>query len=166
MTCRFPPQDCIISHSRLVPDPSSRILAGFMEWAEQLLWPGGRFLGIEWSTWKVVGWMGNAVFTSRFIVQWYASERQGRVVIPTLFWWLSLSGSLLLLAYSIFHKRDSVLIAAYGFSWIPYLRNLYLHRRSTPPRQACPACRAPTDPGDRFCSGCGVRLPTDTANVD
>jgi lipid-A-disaccharide synthase-like uncharacterized protein len=132
-----------------------------MDWTDSLLWPGGKFLGIEWSAWKVVGWIGNAVFTSRFIVQWYASERQGRVVIPTLFWWLSLSGSLLLLAYSLFHKRDSVLIAAYGFSWIPYLRNLVLHRRSNSKRPGCPQCDSPTDIGDRFCSHCGLALKPD-----
>lgn len=133
-----------------------------MDWSDSLLWPGGKLLGIEWSAWKVVGWIGNAIFTSRFVVQWYASERQGRVVIPTLFWWLSLSGSLLLLAYSLFHKRDSVLIAAYGFSWIPYLRNLVLHRRSKTGRPPCPKCDAPTDTGDRFCSQCGAGLLTDT----
>ena len=61
---------------------------------------------------------GNAVFSSRFFVQWYATEKK-RVVVPVAFWWLSLLGSLLLLAYA-FRKTDSVFIYAYLFPCIPY----------------------------------------------
>jgi lipid-A-disaccharide synthase-like uncharacterized protein len=62
---------------------------------------------------EIIGWLGNAVFFTRFLVQWYATEKKKRVVVPTAFWWLSLAGSLLLLAYSL-HKRDSVFIFAYA----------------------------------------------------
>src|SRR5207245_4263902 len=77
-------------------------------------------LGIEWNIWKVIGWLGNATFFSRFFVQWYATEKKKQVVVPTAFWWLSLAGSVLLLIYSL-RKRDSVFIFAYALTWIPYI---------------------------------------------
>ena len=126
----------------------------------QVVWHDGKFLGIEWHAWKIVGWAGNAVFTSRFLVQWYATEKQGRVVVPAVFWWLSLIGSLLLLAYALFHRRDSVIIAAYAFSWIPYLRNLFIHRRTEKARPTCPACESLGHAGARFCTECGASFPT------
>ena len=64
---------------------------------------------VETGFWQMLGWAGNAVFFSRFLVQWYATERRKRVVIPSAFWWLSLTGSLLLLSYSV-HKRDPVFV--------------------------------------------------------
>src|SRR6187455_495619 len=99
-----------------------------MDWLKDLIWHNDKFLGIQWSLWKVVGWTGNAVFFSRFLVQWYATEKLKRVVVPTAFWWLSLIGSLLLLAYAL-HEKSSVFIFAYLFTWIPYIRNLIIHRR-------------------------------------
>ena len=48
-------------------------------------------------TWNLVGWTGQVVFFSRFVVQWYATEKKKQVVVPTMFWWLSIIGSLLLL---------------------------------------------------------------------
>jgi lipid-A-disaccharide synthase-like uncharacterized protein len=82
-----------------------------------------KFLGIAWSFWKVVGWIGNAIFFSRFIIQWIATERERKVVVPLAFWYCSLLGSLILLIYAV-HQRDSVFIGAYIFTWIPYIRNL------------------------------------------
>ena len=67
-----------------------------------------RFLGIEWNTWKVIGWVGNVVFFSRFLVQWWATEKRKEVVVPNSFWWLSLVGSLLLLAFAIKQKQSRV----------------------------------------------------------
>ncbi|HEY5345334.1 MAG TPA: lipid-A-disaccharide synthase N-terminal domain-containing protein, partial [Verrucomicrobiae bacterium] len=81
-----------------------------------LIWHDGKFLGIAWSVWKVVGWLGNAIFFSRFFVQWYATEKKKQVVIPQAFWWLSLIGSVTLLCYSL-HQKDSVFIFAYAFTW-------------------------------------------------
>lgn len=83
----------------------------------------GKFLGITWGGWKVLGWVGNVIFFSRFIIQWIATERERRVVVPLAFWYCSLLGSLCLLIYAI-HQRDSVFIGAYIFTWIPYIRNL------------------------------------------
>ena len=68
-----------------------------MDSLRELLWHNNHFIGIEWSGWKIVGWMGNFIFSTRFVVQWYATEKRKQVVVPTAFWWLSLTGSLLLL---------------------------------------------------------------------
>ena len=89
-----------------------------MDWLSNLIWHDGKLLGIDWSVWKVIGWLGNIVFFTRFLVQWYATEKKKRVVVPTACWWLSLAGALLMLAYSV-HKRDSVFICAYALTWIP-----------------------------------------------
>ena len=131
-----------------------------MEWSSGLLWPNGKLLGIDWSVWKVVGWLGNATFFSRFFVQWYATEKRRRVVVPTAFWWLSLTGSLLLLLYSL-RQRDSVFIFAYAFTWIPYIRNLVIHRRHAEAHLDCPACGQSCAPHSNFCSACGTALVGD-----
>ena len=122
-----------------------------------LLWHDGKLLGIDWSVWKLVGWAGNLVFFSRFFVQWYATERRKQVVVPTAFWWLSLTGSLLLLVYSL-HQRDSVFIFAYLFTWIPYIRNLVIHRRHVDAHVDCPGCGRSCAPDAAFCSACGGAL--------
>ena len=90
--------------------------AHYMDWLTDLFWHDGMLFGIRWSVWKVIGWLGNAVFFSRFFVQWYATEKLKRVVVPTAFWWLSLTGSLLLLSYALFYQKDSVFIFAYAFT--------------------------------------------------
>src|SRR5689334_14371294 len=100
-----------------------------MDWLVNLIWNDGRLFGIEWHLWKIIGWLGNVVFFTRFFVQWYATEKLKRVVVPAAFWWLSLAGSLLLLSYAVFYKRDSVFIFAYAFTWIPYIRNLVIHHQ-------------------------------------
>ncbi|MGD0410631.1 MAG: lipid-A-disaccharide synthase N-terminal domain-containing protein [Verrucomicrobiota bacterium] len=130
-----------------------------MDWLTHLLWPGGQFLGIAWSVWKVVGWMGNAVFSTRFLVQWYATEKRRQVVVPPLFWWLSLAGSLLLLSYALFYERDSVFIFAYAFTWIPYIRNLLIHRRHQKSQVQCSACGLKAPGSAVFCAQCGAKLP-------
>ena len=132
-----------------------------MDWLANLFVHDGRFLGIEWHAWKVVGWMGNILFTSRFIVQWWATEKHRRVVIPDMFWWLSLSGSGCLLAYGIY-RRDSVFIFAYLFTWVPYIRNLVISHRSKRAELECPQCGAGSPPRAQFCAECGHRLATAT----
>jgi len=106
----------------------------------------------------VIGWVGNAAFFGRFFVQWYASERQKRVVVPVAFWWLSLIGSVLLLLYALFYRQDSVFIFAYAFTWIPYIRNLIIHARSSPGQIPCRSCGAWISSNAKFCSECGVAL--------
>lgn len=107
--------------------------------------------------WKAVGWLGNAVFFSRFLVQWYATERRKQVVVPAAFWWLSLGGALLLLAYAV-ERRDAVFVFAYAFTWIPYIRNLMIHHKHASAHRDCPGCGVETPPGTRFCSSCGLRI--------
>jgi lipid-A-disaccharide synthase-like uncharacterized protein len=127
-----------------------------MDPTSSVIWHDGKFLGIDWSVWKAIGWLGNLVFFSRFFVQWYATEKLRRVVVPTAFWWLSLTGSLLLLVYSI-RQRDSVFICAYAFTWIPYIRNLIIHRRHEDAHLDCPGCGRSCPPAN-FCASCGATL--------
>jgi lipid-A-disaccharide synthase-like uncharacterized protein len=124
-----------------------------MEWLSN----NGKFLGIEWHFWKVIGWLGNIAFSTRFLVQWYASEKQNQVVVPVSFWWLSLLGSMCLLTYALFYQRDSVFIFAYAFTWIPYIRNLMIQKRST---FRCAGCSTACLVSARFCSHCGAALPS------
>jgi lipid-A-disaccharide synthase-like uncharacterized protein len=128
-----------------------------MDWITQLLWHHDRLLGIEWHVMKVIGWVGNLAFSSRFFVQWWATEKHKHVVVPPVFWWLSLFGSGCLIAYGVY-RRDSVFIFAYVFTWIPYVRNLVISRRAAKAQLKCSACRAECPPRSCFCLACGARL--------
>ena len=75
--------------------------------------------------WLITGLVGQALFSARFLVQWIASEIKKRSVVPTAFWWFSLAGNALLLAYAI-HRQDLVLIAGYALGPIVQVRNLML----------------------------------------
>jgi lipid-A-disaccharide synthase-like uncharacterized protein len=75
--------------------------------------------------WITVGFLGQALFTARFLVQWLASERKRESIVPVAFWWLSLLGGLALLAYAIF-RRDPVIITGQAMGLLVYLRNLML----------------------------------------
>lgn len=125
--------------------------------APDWIWDGNRFLGIEWHVWKVIGWIGNGVFFSRFFVQWIATEKRKQVIVPISFWWLSLSGSILLLVYGL-HIRDSVFIFAYAFTWIPYIRNIIIHYRNKAAQLRCESCGTRAAHHAAFCHKCGVKL--------
>ena len=75
--------------------------------------------------WLVLGLVAQALFSARFILQWIASERAGKSVMPVVFWYLSISGSVLLLAYAIY-RQDPVFILGQSAGLIVYFRNLYL----------------------------------------
>src|SRR5438105_14119519 len=109
-----------------------------MDWLGNLLWHDGKFLGVQWGVWKVVGWLGNATFFSRFFVQWYATEKLKRVVVATAFWWLSLARSLLLLSYALFYQHDSGFIFASAFIWITCSCNLVIHSCHDAAHLQCP----------------------------
>ena len=78
--------------------------------------------------WLVLGFVGQAFFSARFLVQWLATERKRRSVVPEAFWWLSIVGSLTLLAYAI-HRKDPVFILGQAFGTIVYARNLHFLRK-------------------------------------
>ncbi len=84
-------------------------------------------IGTETTVWIVIGFTGQALFSARFIVQWLASERAKRSLIPMAFWYFSLLGGAVLLSYAI-HKRDPVFIVGQSAGLFVYLRNLYLIR--------------------------------------
>jgi lipid-A-disaccharide synthase-like uncharacterized protein len=89
--------------------------------------------------WLLLGFGGQAVFMGRFVIQWLASERDRRSVIPVAFWHLSILGALVLLAYA-WHRRDPVFVAGQGLGVAIYLRNLQLIRRSAHGEQRDPGC--------------------------
>ena len=72
----------------------------------------------------LLGFVAQAFFTMRFLVQWIASERAGHSIIPIAFWWCSIGGGLLLLVYALY-RRDPVFIAGQAFGFFVYVRNLY-----------------------------------------
>jgi len=77
--------------------------------------------------WLVAGFGGQALFMARFLLQWLASERARRSVFPIGFWYLSILGALVLLAYAL-HRRDPVFVAGQVLGVGVYLRNLQLIR--------------------------------------
>lgn len=77
----------------------------------------------------VVGFTGQLLFTSRFLVQWLASERAKASVMPVMFWWISIGGGVMLLIYSIW-RQDPVFILGQSFGLVVYFRNLVLIAKS------------------------------------
>lgn len=88
-------------------------------------------LGVVVTPWKLIGYLGVALFAGRWFVQVYASRVSGRPVMPALFWYMSIAGSVLLLSYFIFGKNDSVGVLANLFPFLVALYNLRLQRRTT-----------------------------------
>ena len=78
--------------------------------------------------WLTVGVLGQLMFTARFLVQWWASEKAGRSVVPVTFWYFSILGSLIVLAYGI-HKLEPVIIIGQLPGTVIYARNLWLLRK-------------------------------------
>ncbi len=75
--------------------------------------------------WLTIGFVGQALFTARFLIQWMASEQRRDAVVPVMFWWLSLLGGVALLAYAI-SRRDPVIIVGQSMGLFVYARNLML----------------------------------------
>lgn len=80
--------------------------------------------------WLTIGFLGQACFSCRFLVQWLASERQKKSIIPITFWYFSLLGGVTLLAYALY-KRDPVFIMGQSTGLLVYCRNLYFVKRET-----------------------------------
>lgn len=81
------------------------------------------------AVWVTIGFLGQALFSARFLVQWIASEMRHASVVPKAFWWFSLAGGVTLFAYAIW-REDPVFIAGQGFGLLVYARNLMLIRKS------------------------------------
>ena len=86
--------------------------------------------------WVAFGFAAQLLFFLRFLVQWIASERAGKSVMPTAFWYLSLSGGVMLFTYAIY-RRDPVFIAGQSLGVLIYVRNIVLinKHRMRGPRQ-------------------------------
>ena len=78
----------------------------------------------------IIGFLGQGLFASRFIVQWIYSEKEGKSTIPVVFWYLSIMGGIGLLIYAI-SRKDPVIILGQSFGIFIYLRNLILIYRNT-----------------------------------
>ena len=84
--------------------------------------------------WVAIGFLGQGLFFGRWVIQWIASERKAESRVPVAFWYMSLVGGLITLAYAIY-RRDPVFIAGQSIGALVYVRNLMLiHRRG--PQQA------------------------------
>jgi len=84
-----------------------------------------QLFGITWNAWKIVGFTGATIFGVRFLIQWLASERAKKSVIPFGFWECSALGSILTLLYFAIYRQDSVGVLQTALPLPIYLRNLY-----------------------------------------
>jgi len=98
-----------------------------------------RFLGLDWNYFTILGLIGNAIFSTRFLVQWWASEKKGESVIPVSFWYWSIAGSVIMCVYFLL-QRDPVGILAYLPNTAIYMRNLHLIKK----RKLAPTAAVPT----------------------
>lgn len=80
------------------------------------------------TVWLGIGFLGQALFSARFVIQWLASERMRRSVVPHAFWWFSLAGGVTLLAYALW-RGDPVFVLGQGLGLFVYRHNLMLIRR-------------------------------------
>lgn len=74
--------------------------------------------------WVVVGFIGQALFFMRFFVQWIASERAKRSVVPHAFWYFSIAGGIILLSYAVY-RQDPVFVLGQSTGFLIYARNIY-----------------------------------------
>lgn len=79
----------------------------------------------QFDAWIILGFAAQFLFMMRFMVQWIASERVGRSIVPVAFWFFSLGGGVLLFVYAI-KRQDPVFIAGQGLGLLIYFRNLWL----------------------------------------
>src|SRR5262249_51645120 len=82
----------------------------------------------KFQVWVLLGYVAQIMFTMRFAVQWVASERAGKMVMPIAFWFFSIGGGVLLLLYALY-IRDPVFILGEGLGVFVYARNLYCEWR-------------------------------------
>jgi lipid-A-disaccharide synthase-like uncharacterized protein len=80
--------------------------------------------------WVGLGLLGQILFTGRMVVQWLASEKEKKSIVPPVFWWMSLAGSTMLMVYFLW-RRDPIGLLGQSFGWFIYLRNLWMIYRPT-----------------------------------
>lgn len=80
------------------------------------------------TSWLILGFLGQALFSMRFLIQWIYSEKHKKSIIPTAFWYFSLAGGLTLLSYAIL-RQDPVFILGQGMGLFVYIRNLMFIRK-------------------------------------
>ncbi|MGR3463636.1 lipid-A-disaccharide synthase N-terminal domain-containing protein [Limimaricola sp.] len=74
--------------------------------------------------WLTIGFLAQAMFSARFLVQWIASEKVRKSIVPEAFWYFSAGGGAMLLAYAIY-RQDPVFILGQAFGLMVYARNIY-----------------------------------------
>jgi lipid-A-disaccharide synthase-like uncharacterized protein len=77
------------------------------------------------SLWTAIGFLGQALFSMRFLIQWIHSERIRRSIVPEAFWYFSVAGGITLLAYAIY-RQDPVFIFGQGLGLVIYARNIWM----------------------------------------
>ncbi|MHB1351106.1 MAG: lipid-A-disaccharide synthase N-terminal domain-containing protein [Desulfobulbaceae bacterium] len=87
--------------------------------------------------WLLIGFLGQACFSARFIVQWLASERRKKSIIPVTFWYFSVAGGAILLCYALY-RRDPVFILGQAAGLVIYFRNLsFIRQQDVRPKEPC-----------------------------
>jgi len=86
------------------------------------------------ATWVAIGFVGQGLFFMRFLVQWIASEKSKKSVLPDMFWYFSIAGGSVLLMYSIY-RLDPVFMAGQGLGLVIYARNIHFVRKAKQERQ-------------------------------
>ncbi len=102
-------------------------------WQDLTLW-----LESHITLWVLIGFVGQFMFMMRFIVQWLASEKAQRSIVPEVFWYFSLGGGLILLAYALY-RQDPVFIFGQATGLLIYVRNIFFIRREKFQLQQRPA---------------------------
>jgi lipid-A-disaccharide synthase-like uncharacterized protein len=105
----------------------------------------GKCLAYTDAIWLALGFFGQTVFFMRWVVQWLASERSAASRVPIAFWYLSLAGGLITLAYAV-HIKDPVFIAGQSVGTFVYLRNLMLIYRGSDDSSGKPSAGSQTVP--------------------
>jgi lipid-A-disaccharide synthase-like uncharacterized protein len=100
------------------------VIGSLNHWFRSIL---TKYTGIE-LFWLILGIFAQGIFFARFFVQWVASEKAGKSVVPVVFWYFSIFGGLLLMTYAI-HIKDPVFIIGQATGLLIYCRNLYLIAR-------------------------------------
>ena len=123
---RYRFEDTLLSADEFTQELRSRRPEGSRGW----LFGALNVTGITGLFWVGLGLLGQVLFTGRMVVQWLASEKAKRSVIPTAFWWMSLGGASMLIVYFIW-RVDIVGIIGQSTGWFIYVRNLwFIHAKS------------------------------------